>query len=244
LLLRLSKLALNIGLQPDPIAVFRLAVFGHERRRRCGDEDVRKAPDLSYDRPILSTGSEQMSAPRIFFVEHIETPTGHMRLVTDDTQRLRALDWDDCDTRMRDLLNRHYGAGAVTLHRASHPSKAAQALRAYFDGDLDAIIELPTETNGTPFQRKVWAALRRIPAGHTVSYGALAAAIGQPKAVRAVGLANGANPIAIVVPCHRVIGANASLTGYGGGLHRKRWLLAHERGERPLFDESLQQAAR
>jgi methylated-DNA-[protein]-cysteine S-methyltransferase len=77
-----------------------------------------------------------------------------------------------------------------------------------------------------------------------VSYGALAAAIGQPKAIRAVGSANGANPIAIVVPCHRVISANASLTGYGGGLHRKRWLLAHERGARPLFEEIPPAAAR
>ncbi len=81
---------------------------------------------------------------------------------------------------------------------------------------------------GTPFQRDVWAALREIPVGKTLSYGALAAKIGRPKAVRAVGLANGANPIGIVVPCHRVIGADSSLTGYGGGLDRKRWLLNHE----------------
>jgi methylated-DNA-[protein]-cysteine S-methyltransferase len=82
--------------------------------------------------------------------------------------------------------------------------------------------------NGTPFQRSVWSALRRIPSGRTLSYGGLATKIGRPAAVRAVGLANGANPIAIVVPCHRVIGADASLTGYGGGLERKRWLLAYE----------------
>ncbi len=114
---------------------------------------------------------------------------------------------------------------------------AAQALLAYFDGDLSAVNDLPTETNGTAFQRAVWQVLRKIPAGRTISYGALAAQIGNPKAVRAVGLANGSNPIAIVVPCHRVIGANASLTGYGAGLHRKRWLLAHERGDRSLFGE-------
>jgi methylated-DNA-[protein]-cysteine S-methyltransferase len=121
---------------------------------------------------------------------------------------------------------------------------AARALLAYFDGDLDAIADLPTATNGTAFQRAVWSALRRIPAGRTVSYGMLATQIGRPKAIRAVGLANGANPIAIVVPCHRVIGADTSLTGYGGGLHRKRWLLAHERGERPLFDKFRQETAR
>jgi methylated-DNA-[protein]-cysteine S-methyltransferase len=182
-----------------------------------------------------------MSAAQIFFVEHIDTPTGRMRIVSDDVQRLRAVDWEDHETRMRDLLVRYYGPNAVTLRETSRPSHAAHALAAYFDGDLDAIADLATETNGTPFQHTVWAALRRIPSGRTMSYGALAAAIGQPKAVRAVGLANGANPIAIVVPCHRLIGADASLTGYGGGLPRKRWLLAHERGERPLFDERPQQ---
>jgi methylated-DNA-[protein]-cysteine S-methyltransferase len=173
-----------------------------------------------------------------FFVEHIETPTGRMRVVTDDDGRLRALEWDDHTPRMQKLLRRHYGANSVELREASAPSVAARSLLAYFAGELDAIAELPTVTNGTPFQSVVWSALRTIPAGRTMSYGMLAAQIGQPKAVRAVGLANGANPIAIVVPCHRVIGADASLTGYGGGLQRKRWLLAHERGERPLFEES------
>ena len=178
-----------------------------------------------------------MNAVQTFFAEHIDTPTGQMCIVTDDAHRLRAVDWDDHEARMLELLLRYYGRNAVTLREASRPSHAAHALAAYFDGDLDAIADLATETKGTPFQHTVWAALRRIPPGRTMSYGALAAAIGQPRAVRAVGLANGANPIAIVVPCHRLIGANASLTGYGGGLHRKRWLLAHERGERPLFDE-------
>ncbi len=173
-----------------------------------------------------------------FFVEHIGTPIGRMRLVSDDEQRLRAVDWDDHEPRMLDLLRRHYGADTVQLSDASRPSEAARALLAYFDGAIEAVADLPTATNGTAFQCAVWLALRRIPAGRTISYGALAAQIANPKAVRAVGLANGANPIAIVVPCHRVIGADASLTGYGGGLHRKQWLLAHERGERPLFDEA------
>ncbi|MGO9697941.1 MAG: methylated-DNA--[protein]-cysteine S-methyltransferase [Xanthobacteraceae bacterium] len=179
-----------------------------------------------------------------FFVEHIETSTGRMRVVTDSERRLRAADWNDHEPRMQKLLQRHYGAGSVELREPSRPTTAASALLAYFAGDLDAVDDLPTETNGTAFQRTVWSALRTIPAGRTLSYGALAGQIGHPKAVRAVGLANGANPIAIVVPCHRVIGANASLTGYGGGLHRKRWLLAHERGERPLFGEELLVSAR
>ncbi len=130
---------------------------------------------------------------------------------------------------MRQLLRRHYGADGIRLCDASRPSAARRSLQAYFDGDLDAIGDQPTATNGTDFQRTVWEALRRIPVGHTVSYGALAVRIGRPTAARAVGLANGANPVAIVVPCHRVIGADDSLIGYGGGLDRKRWLLAHER---------------
>ena len=105
---------------------------------------------------------------------------------------------------------------------------AAAALAAYFAGDLAALDRLAVAPLGTPFQRQVWAALRRIPVGRTLSYGALAARIGRPTAVRAVGAANGENPIAVVVPCHRVIGAGGALVGYGGGIERKRWLLRHE----------------
>jgi methylated-DNA-[protein]-cysteine S-methyltransferase len=103
---------------------------------------------------------------------------------------------------------------------------------------LDA---LPTEALGTAFQRACWSSLRQIPAGTTTSYGALAKALGKPAAMRAVGLANGANPIAVVVPCHRVVGSDGSLTGYGGGLERKRWLLAHEARH---AGEKLQRKAR
>ena len=95
----------------------------------------------------------------------------------------------------------------------------------YFAGDVEAIDDIPVQTAGTPFQRSVWNELRNIPSGAAVSYGKLAEQIARPKAVRAVGLANGSNPIGIVVPCHRVIGSDGSLTGYGGGLERKRWLL-------------------
>jgi methylated-DNA-[protein]-cysteine S-methyltransferase len=109
----------------------------------------------------------------------------------------------------------------------------AEQLHAYFAGELTRF-DVPLETGGTPFQRRVWQALLGIPYGTTTTYGKLAANLGDPRAVRAVGLANGRNPISIIVPCHRVIGANGSLTGYGGGLPRKQWLLAHERGEVPL----------
>jgi methylated-DNA-[protein]-cysteine S-methyltransferase len=160
--------------------------------------------------------------------EVFETPTGTMSIVTDHDGRLRAADWQDKGDRMCRLLRLHYGDDLL-LQCAPSPSRVRLALEAYFDGDLRAIESVRTHTRGTDFQRQVWAALREIPAGGTVSYGALAARIGRPKAVRAVGAANGANPIPVVVPCHRVIGADASLTGFGGGLERKRWLLAHER---------------
>ena len=132
---------------------------------------------------------------------------------------------------MRRLLARHYGADTFTLIPAQSPSGVASAMAAYFDGNIQPRIQslLPVATEGTAFQKSVWQALRSIPAGETISYGELAKRLGNPAAVRAVGLANGANPIGIVVPCHRVIGANGSLTGYGGGLERKQWLLNHER---------------
>ncbi len=161
------------------------------------------------------------------FLECIDTPTGRMLMVTLDDGRLCALDWEDHEDRMRQLLRR-YNGGGFRLCERSRVSNAARALQAYFEGDFAAIAGLPTAARGTDFQCEVWEALRSIPIGTTTSYGALAAQIGRPKAMRAVGLANGANPISIVVPCHRVIGADSSLTGYGGGLERKRWLLAHE----------------
>ena len=99
---------------------------------------------------------------------------------------------------------------------------------AYFSGQTDVFERVAWAGAGTEFQRKVWATLCTIPAGETLSYAGLAQRIGRPTAVRAVGLANGSNPVALVVPCHRVIGSDGSLTGYGGGLHRKRWLLEHE----------------
>lgn len=101
-------------------------------------------------------------------------------------------------------------------------------LARYFGGELDAFDAVPVELNGTAFQKQVWQALRRIPSGSTISYAELARRIGNPSAIRAVGTANGANPVAVIVPCHRVIGSDGSLTGYGGGLDRKQWLLAHE----------------
>ena len=112
-------------------------------------------------------------------------------------------------------------------------AEPVRQLRAYFAGELREF-NLPLSPEGTPFQLGVWRELRRIPYGQTISYGELARRVGSPKGSRAVGLANGANPIAIIVPCHRVIGSNGKLTGYGGGLKNKEWLLALERAL-PLY---------
>jgi methylated-DNA-[protein]-cysteine S-methyltransferase len=158
------------------------------------------------------------------------SPIGAILLVHDAEQRLRALDFQDNESRMRRLLRLHYGEEGVdfALHETRAPASSRCALERYFGGELGAIDAIPVATAGTEFQRAVWSALRTIPAGTTMSYGALAGKLGRPRSVRAAGLANGANPISIVVPCHRVIGADTSLTGYGGGLERKRWLLSHE----------------
>jgi methylated-DNA-[protein]-cysteine S-methyltransferase len=131
------------------------------------------------------------------------------------------------DGRYDPLVNLRQRFGAVRVEDGD-PMGLAARFRAYFRGALDALDDLSVDTGGTPFQRRVWAVLRTIPAGRTLSYMEVARRVQAPEAVRAVGAANGANPVAIVVPCHRVIGANGSLTGYGGGLERKRWLLAHE----------------
>jgi len=161
-----------------------------------------------------------------FVLDRLTTPIGTMLLVTDDDGALRALDFEDYETRMKELLRLHYGAVALTSGRA--PKAMRSALSAYFDGDFAALKTVEWRVAGTPFQRKVWTALPGIPAGQTMSYGALAAKLGSPNAMRAVGHANGSNPISVVIPCHRLIGANGSLVKYGGGLHRKQWLLRHE----------------
>jgi methylated-DNA-[protein]-cysteine S-methyltransferase len=164
--------------------------------------------------------------PITFRLDRLRTPIGVALLVTDAEGILRALDWEDYAPRMKALLRRQYGA--VDLQDARAPREMTAALRGYFEGDLDRLDSIGWRVAGTPFQHEVWTALPRIPAGTTRSYGTFAAQLGRPKAVRAVGHANGCNPISVVLPCHRLIGADGSLTGYGGGIERKRWLLAHE----------------
>ena len=163
------------------------------------------------------------------FVDRLASPIGELVIVADDRDRLRILGWDYDEAGLQRVLAIQSGRkDRFIFERRHNPCGFTSALRAYFQGNPRAIDDLVVEGGGTPFQRTVWAALREIPCGSTVSYGELARRIGRPAAVRAVGLANGSNPVAVVVPCHRVIGSNGTLTGYGGGLERKRWLLEHE----------------
>jgi methylated-DNA-[protein]-cysteine S-methyltransferase len=165
-------------------------------------------------------------SPETFSLDRLKTPIGTALLVTDTDGVLRALDWEDYEPRMKELLRLQYGP--VVLKDARSPQNIRTALAGYFKGDLDRLNTIKWRIAGTPFQRKVWTALPTIPPGQTMSYGALAARLDMPRAIRAVGHANGTNPISVVLPCHRLIGANGSLTGYGGGIERKRWLLEHE----------------
>ena len=179
----------------------------------------------SADPAEMARGAEPITLLR----DELDTPIGRLALLANEAGELHMVGW--VDERRR--VTRGLMPGAVDARyrvlAASNPGGASDALRAYFDGELAAIDALPVASIGTPFQREVWRALRQIRCGSTLSYGELARRIANPSAVRAVGLANGQNPIGVVVPCHRVIGADGTLTGYGGGIERKRWLLAHER---------------
>jgi methylated-DNA-[protein]-cysteine S-methyltransferase len=158
----------------------------------------------------------------------VESPIGPLYVVAND-RSVVGLEFGDAHAR-RDALARHFERwlGAHEIREAADPGGAATRLERYFAGERQALDEQPVAIHGTAFQSKVWNALREIPAGTTWTYTRLAEHIGQPDARRAVGAANGANPIALFVPCHRVIAADRTLWGYGGGLERKRWLLAHE----------------
>jgi methylated-DNA-[protein]-cysteine S-methyltransferase len=157
--------------------------------------------------------------------DRTETPLGTIMVVV-ARATLCALDFGDCEGRQLHHLRRRFGDVDMVL--AKDPGGTCKRINAYFRGELDAFEGVEVESRGTPFQELVWRALRAIAPGETVSYGELAARIGRPTAARAVGLANRLNPVALVIPCHRVIGANGGLTGYAGGLDRKRWLLEHE----------------
>lgn len=149
------------------------------------------------------------------YCETLETPVGSIRLLGREDALLR--------------LDFHHGPETPQAAQVQPGFGGfSERLAAYFGGDLEALDPVATDPQGTPFQKEVWRLLRQIPAGQTASYGELANKLGRPQASRAVGMANARNPVSLVVPCHRVIGADGRLTGYAGGLERKRWLLIHE----------------
>lgn len=172
-----------------------------------------------------------MSECEAFFSEEMNTPLGTAILVADPNGTLRMFFWADQADSWRKAFDRRHPNARVIPCRDLFGHVAA--LQRYFDGEIVALDGISVAFSGTPFQKKVWSALRTIKGGTTLSYGALARRIHEPKAVRAVGLANGSNPVGVVVPCHRVIGSDGSLTGYGGGLARKQWLLEHEARHAP-----------
>jgi methylated-DNA-[protein]-cysteine S-methyltransferase len=164
--------------------------------------------------------------------DEFESPIGRILFAADDGG-ICALDYAGYESRMEDLLKRRFGA--FEFRRGADPFQLRPRLQSYFVGELHALDDTPVSMGGTAFQAEVWKALREIPAGHTRTYGELAERLGRAQAARAVGHANSLNPVAIIVPCHRVIGASSALTGYAGGLARKEWLLRHEKFQRTLL---------
>jgi methylated-DNA-[protein]-cysteine S-methyltransferase len=167
----------------------------------------------------------KQSHPNSILSDTVPTPTGPMILLARDGAML-LLEFSDAEGRVEREMKARFGD--LELVPTANPFGFSERVKSYFAGHLAAIDSIPTDGGGTDFQRRVWVELRHIPCGVTISYGELATRLGDRNAMRAVGLANGRNPIAVVVPCHRVIGANGSMTGYGGGIARKEWLLRHE----------------
>ncbi len=179
----------------------------------------------------------------VLYLTTINSPIGDILLVTEGDV-LVSLDYTGYEHRMMRLLEKRYGPFSLTEDPHTcppPPPEIANAIQHYLAGDLTAIDSIQVNPGGTQFQSTVWHALRSIPPGTVMSYGALAKHLGNPAAVRAVGTTNSLNPISIVLPCHRVIGANGSLTGYAGGIDRKRWLLEHEGVDLAQLKQSDQQ---
>lgn len=173
-------------------------------------------------------------------VDHYESPLGRVVIVTRG-KALCVLGFEDASGRLLKKLERRFGSTVLT--QCDKVSASLGALEAYFAGEVESLDDLAIEPRGTEFQMRVWRVLRSVPAGETVSYLDLAEAAGCPRGARAVGSANGANPICLVLPCHRVIAADGTLGGYGGGLWRKAWLLRHEGVDVPGMDEHLREPA-
>lgn len=160
--------------------------------------------------------------------EIVDTPIGGLALIADEAGALRMVEFADCLDRIERWLTRALNRRGSSLRDGRVSETLRAGFAAYFAGNLSALDVMPVKLGGTTFQNEVWMALRRIEPGRTFGYGAFAERLGRPQSARAVGHANGANPLAIVVPCHRLVGADGDLTNYGGGLERKRWLLDHE----------------
>ncbi|GAC1436639.1 MAG: methylated-DNA--[protein]-cysteine S-methyltransferase [Solirubrobacteraceae bacterium] len=156
----------------------------------------------------------------------LPTPVGEVGVWADLDERVLFCEFVEDPQRAPRALARRFGRASLRVRE--HPVSATAALAAYFDGDPGPLDAVHVDTGGTPFQAELWAALRDVPLGQTISYGALAARLGRPGGARAVGMTSGRNPVGIVLPCHRVIGADGALTGFAAGLERKRWLLEHE----------------
>jgi methylated-DNA-[protein]-cysteine S-methyltransferase len=164
-------------------------------------------------------------APTTLHLGSITSPIGDLLVATlRDAVCAIAFEGGEADAE-RYLARRH---GAIAKVPGRVPAHVRDALKGYFEGDLAAFDGIEVVAKGTAFQERVWNALRKVSAGRTASYADIARRIGQPTAVRAVGLANGQNPVPIIIPCHRIIGRDGLLTGFGGGLERKAWLLRHE----------------
>jgi len=171
-----------------------------------------------------------MKQTAVTFNEHLlNTPLGELAIWLDKADILQFVGWLEYREPTLQQLAHYYQTTTINLQPETQPNNIVTKIADYFAGDIKAIDCLPVASFGSPFQKQVWQALRTIPAGTTTSYGELAKQLDKPLASRAVGMANHNNPIAIVVPCHRVIGKNKQLTGYAGGLERKQWLLDHER---------------
>ena len=164
-------------------------------------------------------------------ISEVGSPLGEVKIATHNGA-LCALAFADSWERTAVVLDRRFPSSPRRTVRIDGLGVGA-ALDSYFDGDLDALAAVPIDIAGTPFQEKVWEQLAAVRPGATVSYSDVAARIGTPRAVRAVGTASGANPVCLVIPCHRMLRSNGDLGGYGGRLERKAWLLEHERA-RPM----------
>ena len=161
----------------------------------------------------------------VLWFDHVPSPLGMVTLVASDSA-LCALDFPIRRSRMLERLRSRFSR--LALKRRGDPNGYATRVRAYFSGDFGALDEIAVDSGGTPFQEQVWSTLRKIPVGATMTYREIAQLLRQPRAIRAVGLANARNPVCLVIPCNRVIGSDGCLRGYASGIWRKQWLLQHE----------------